>query len=106
MTTHGNFEEHGIPYDFFRYTRYGLAFLATSNKFKVERITPQGGRFIATAKYIQTLFPRVLKNRYLVYIYYFFATIPLFFMHFLFYYLDKLDKDQSLTLNFDIVFVK
>ena len=106
LTTHGNFEEHSIPYDFFRYTRYGLAFLATSNNFKVKSITPQGGRFIAVAKYIQTLFPRILKNVYLVYIYYIIAIVPIFLLHLIFFYLDKLDKEKSLTLNYECIFIK
>lgn len=106
LTTHGNFEEHSVPYDYFRYTRYGLAFLATSNHFKVKSITPQGGRFIAVAKYIQTLLPRILPNKYLVYIYYLLVMAPLFFMHLIFFYLDKLDKEKTLTLNFECIFIK
>jgi len=106
LTTHGNFEEHGIPYDFFRYTRYGLKYLAISNHFRLTKIKPQGGRFIAVSKFIQTLIPRVLKKRYLVYIYYIFAIVPIFFIHLVFFYLDKLDKDKSLTLNYECIFVK
>ncbi|OGK20813.1 hypothetical protein A2866_04005 [Candidatus Roizmanbacteria bacterium RIFCSPHIGHO2_01_FULL_39_8] len=106
LTTHGNFEEHGIPYDFFRYTRYGLKYLAISNHFRSAKIKPQGGRFIAVSKFIQTLIPRVLKNKYLVYLYYFFAMIPIFIIHLVFFYLDKLDKDKSLTLNYECIFVK
>jgi len=106
LTTHGNFEEHGIPYDFFRYTRYGLKYLAISNHFRSTKIKPQGGRFIAVAKFIQTLIPRILKNRYLVYIYYSIAMVPIFFIHLVFFYLDKLDKDKSLTLNYECIFVK
>ncbi len=106
MTTHGNFEEHGVPYDFFRYTRYGLRYLAESNHFKDVKISPQGGRFIAVSKFNQTLIPRIIKNKYAVYVYYFFAIIPIFLMQFVFFYLDKLDKDKSLTLNFECVFVK
>lgn len=106
LTTHGNFEEHGIPYDFFRYTRYGLKYLALSNHFKSVKIKPQGGRFIAVSKFIQTLIPRILKNRYLVYIYYTIAIVPIFFIHLVFFFLDKLDKDKSLTLNYECIFVK
>lgn len=106
LTTHGNFEEHSAPYDFFRYTRYGLAYLAKSNGFRVQKIRPQGGRFIAVSKYIQTLFPHIMKNKFLIYVYYFFAIIPIFFIHFIFFYLDKLDKEKSLTLNFECIFVK
>lgn len=106
LTTHLSFEEHMVPYDYFRYTRYGLEYLAISNGFRVERIKPQGGRFIFLSKQIQTAIPRTLTNKYLIYFYYLVAIIPIFFIHLVFFYLDKLDKQKSLTLNYECIFVK
>ena len=39
------FEEHEIPYDFFRYTRYGLRHLAEAAAFQVREIEPLEGYF-------------------------------------------------------------
>ena len=106
LTTHLCIEEHMIPYDYFRYTRYGLEYLATSNNFKVREITPQGGRFIVLSKQIQTAIPRILPNKYLIYVYYILTIIPIFLIHLVMFYLDKLDKQKSLTLNYECIFVK
>jgi len=106
LTTHLCMEEHMLPYDYFRFTRYGLAFLAESNKFKVESITPQGGRFLVLAKQLQTAFPHIIKNKLLIYLYYLFALIPVFITNLLCYYLDKLDHDKILTTNYECIFVK
>jgi SAM-dependent methyltransferase len=35
--------EHQIPYDFYRYTRYGLTYLLNEAGFKVEYVSPVGG---------------------------------------------------------------
>ncbi len=106
LTTHLCMEEHMIPYDYFRYTKYGLKYLAVSNNFRVKRITPQGGRFILLSKHLQTAIPRVLPNKFLVYLYYFFAIIPVFIINLVCFYLDKLDKQKILTLNYECVFEK
>ncbi len=39
-------ELHEQPYDFFRYTRFGLEYLLTRAGFRVEQIVPQGGLFV------------------------------------------------------------
>jgi len=106
LTTHLSFEEHLTPVDYFRFTRYGLKYLAESNGFKVEKIEPQGGRFIVLAKELQILFPRLLKNKYLILIFYIVFSIPLFFLSLIFYLLDFLDKEKSLTLNYECIFKK
>jgi len=106
LTTHMAFEEHLAPYDYFRYTKYGLKYLAEENNFKVERIIPQGGRFLVLAKEIQILIPRLIKNKILIYIYYLLFTIPIFILSLVLYLLDYLDKDKELTLNYECVFDK
>lgn len=37
-TTHGIYEDHGCPYDFWRWTGYGLAKLCSENKLNVEKV--------------------------------------------------------------------
>jgi SAM-dependent methyltransferase len=106
LTTHMAFEEHLAPSDYFRFTRYGLKYLAQSNGFRVEKITPQGGRFIVLGKELQTLFPRIIKNKYLVYIFYLLFSLPLFLLNLILVALDFLDKDKTLTLNYECIFTK
>lgn len=106
LTTHMAFEEHMIPEDYFRFTRYGLRYLAESNGFRVKKIAPQGGRFIVLAKELQILAPRLIKNKYLVYLFYLIFSIPLFFLSLILFLLDFLDKEKKLTLNYECIFVK
>lgn len=106
LTTHLCMEEHMIPYDYFRYTRYGLEYLAVKSSLKVESIKAEGGRFLVLGKQLQTAVPRILPNKSLVYLYYLIFIIPIFFMHLILYFLDKLDKDKHLTTNYECIFVK
>lgn len=45
LTAPQGFKEHQAPYDFFRYTSYGLRFLFEEAGFKVEYVKPMGGFF-------------------------------------------------------------
>ena len=106
LTTIMAFEEHSIPEDYFRFTRYGLRYLAESNGFKVEKIEPQGGRFIVLSKELQVLIPRLIKNKYIISIYYLIFSLPLFIFNLILFLLDFLDKDKNLTLNYECIFSK
>lgn len=106
LTTHLCMEEHMIPYDYFRFTRYGLSYLAKSNGFRKAIIAPQGGRFIALSKMIQTAIPHILTKKYLIYLYYLIAIVPIFLINLILYYLDKLDKQKLLTTNYECIFIK
>lgn len=106
LTTHMAFEEHLAPDDYFRFTRYGLRYLAESNGFRVESIEPQGGRFVVLAKELQTLVPRLLKDKGAVLIFYLIFSWPLFIFNLLLVSLDFLDKEKTLTLNYECIFVK
>ncbi|PIS08811.1 hypothetical protein COT75_05015 [Candidatus Beckwithbacteria bacterium CG10_big_fil_rev_8_21_14_0_10_34_10] len=106
LTTHMAFEEHMAPKDYFRFTRYGLKHLAKISGFKVRRITPQGGRFIVLAKELQVLFLRLTNNKFFIFIFYLVFTLPLFLLSFVLFLLDSLDKEKSLTLNYECIFIK
>jgi len=43
-------EEHQVPFDYFRYTRYGLRHLFEKAGFEVESITPASGIFDVLSK--------------------------------------------------------
>jgi len=46
-----NYRLHDIPFDYFRYTRFGLKKLLEGSRFKVIKITPLGNYFILTFQY-------------------------------------------------------
>ena len=106
LSTHMAYEEHMIPHDYFRYTRYGLEYLAESNNFKVIKIEPVGGRFLVLSKEIQLLIPRILNNKYLTILYFILFSIPLFFLSLIMFLLDYFDKQKTLTLNYQCIFIK
>lgn len=106
LTTHMVFEEHMAPNDYFRFTRYGLKYLAESNGFRTEKIEPQGGRFLVLAKELQILIPRLIKNQYASFIFYLIFSLPLFLLSLILFLLDFLDKEKSLTLNYECIFAK
>ncbi len=106
LTVPLTWEEHEIPYDYFRYTRYSLKFLAEETGYKVQSIKPQGGRFIVLGKMIKDLVPGLTRNYYL-YIIMALLQMPITFpiLTILFYF-DFLDKRKELTLQYECVFVK
>lgn len=106
LTTHLAFEEHSAPDDYFRFTRYGLKYLGEKVGFKLEKITPQGGRFVVLAKELQILWPRIIKNRIGILLFYLLFSLLLFCLNFILISLDFLDKEKSLTLNYESVFIK
>lgn len=106
LTTHMAFEEHLISYDYFRFTKYGLRYLAEVNGFRVMKIIPQGGRFLVLAKEVQILFPRLIKREKMVELFYLIFSLPLFILCLLLFLLDYLDKDKNLTLNYECIFIK
>lgn len=106
LTTHMAFEEHMQPNDYYRFTRYGLKHLAKTSGFKVKKIKAQGGRFIVLAREIQVLGLRIIKNKWIVILFYLIFLIPIFLLSLILYLLDYLDKDKSLSLNYECVFIK
>ena len=52
LTTNFLFPIHGAPYDFFRYTNFGLEYLCKKSNFTIIEIVPRGGFFALFAKVI------------------------------------------------------
>jgi len=99
---------HQAPYDFFRFTHYGLEYLLHKYGFTIESIRPQGGYFLYLATCLQymhrVLFPieRPFLKRFLFF--------PLQFLTILFaailgplllYSCDRFDKKKEFTLNYE-----
>lgn len=99
---------HQPPYDFLRFSYYGLEHLLSKTGFDIEFIRPQGGYFLYLANCVlhmhRVLFPaeRPLLKKILFsplqFLVALFATIllPLFL-----YFLDGLDTKRNFTLNYE-----
>ncbi|MFH1048212.1 MAG: methyltransferase domain-containing protein [Patescibacteria group bacterium] len=107
LTTHLCFEEHMIPFDYFRFTKYGLRYLGESNGFIVEYISPQGGIFQVIALIFDTLLIKLFfKRGFLYYFYVVVFTVPIFIFNTFCYLLDFLDRDKIMTLNYECIYKK
>jgi 2-polyprenyl-3-methyl-5-hydroxy-6-metoxy-1,4-benzoquinol methylase len=62
LTTPLCFGEHMGPYDFYRFTRYGLKRCALENGFSVEHIEPRGGFFVLAAYLLGRLPDEVARS--------------------------------------------
>jgi len=108
LTTHMCYDAHMIPYDYFRFTKYGLKYLGESNGFKLEHIAPHGGIFQVIARIFDTLLIKLFFEResFFYYLYIVIFTIPIFIFNSLCYLLDFLDREKTMTLNYECIYRK
>lgn len=108
LTTHLCFEEHMIPYDYFRFTKYGLRYLGESNGFAMERIAPHGGVFHVLALIVDTIPIKLFYKRggFMYYAYLAIFTLPIIIFNMFCYVLDYLDRDKIMTLNYECIYIK
>jgi SAM-dependent methyltransferase len=67
LTAPQGFKEHQVPYDFFRYTSFGLRFLFDEAGFSVDYISPMGGYFYFMSDRISVMH-RYLFNKKRAYV--------------------------------------
>jgi len=108
LTTHMVFDEHMVPNDFFRFTKYGLKSLGEDAGFKVVSIKPHGGVFLVVANILNELPIKILFNRgtWRYYLYLVLFSIPIFFFNLIMYLLDFLDTEKTLTTNYECIYEK
>jgi SAM-dependent methyltransferase len=108
LTTHMVFDEHMEPYDYYRFTKYGLKSLGDEAGFSLEHIKPHGGVFTVLAYIISFLPIKIFSKRgsRLYYLYLIIFSLPILIMNIASYYLDFLDKEKSLTLNYECIYKK
>ncbi|MBS1614976.1 MAG: methyltransferase domain-containing protein [Bacteroidetes bacterium] len=103
-------EHHEVPYDFFRFTRYGLQYIMEKAGFEVVNIKPNGGKWAALGQLKQSILTSSLKNKkgfirkvlYLLYRYSGKYAINIIYKG-----LDNLDHDEDfVTTNFIVVALK
>lgn len=63
LTTNFLFPIHSSPYDFFRFTNFGLEHLFNEAGFKILSLEPRGGFFYFVSKLVYD-FPSVLKSKF------------------------------------------
>jgi ubiquinone/menaquinone biosynthesis C-methylase UbiE len=103
-------EEHQAPHDYFRFTKFGLRYLFEKVGYRVISISPLGGYFWYIGHRIpisyRYLFPSKRKRLWKI------LDAPVrhparlvlrTIIPYLCYYLDKLDKRKSYTLNYGCI---
>ena len=97
--------QHQKPYDFFRYTSFGLSHLFTKAGLQAEEIRPMGGYFWFLSFQLQNinfwLFPKGMNGRVLTWpIRAFFGLIFQMILPLMLYYLDPLDHAKDETFGY------
>ena len=108
LSTNFFYQIHMAPYDYFRFTKYGLQHLAESNGFHVDRIEPHGGIFHTISYLVATLPIRIVirDNKYLYYFYLFLFSVPIVLLNLVAFFLDHFDKHKEITINYAAIFTK
>lgn len=86
-------EEHQIPYDYFRYTRYGVELLLRKVGLEIDRIEPVGGYFRLLSRRLAVMpqfFPKPISFLALVLV----APVAMALSS-----LDRLDRTKAFTLG-------
>ena len=108
LSTNLCYQEHMVPYDYFRYTRYGLRYLGESTGLQVIHLEPQGGVFHLLAIIIDSIILKLFfKENSLLYFIVFIITTPLrLVLNTLFFFLDYLDREKKWTANYEVIYQK
>jgi SAM-dependent methyltransferase len=94
-------EEHQIPHDFFRFTRYGVQLLFESLPFRVELLRPMGGFFRVCARRSVNLLGFFQESwRWPLFV--LFAPFFGFLFPLVLHFLDRLDRSQHFSLGFQV----
>jgi len=110
LTTPQGWEEHRVPHDYFRFTRFGLRYLFEKAGYRVVAIEPLGGYFRYLGQRITVayryLFPddrkllwKILDLPIRVPARFFLRT----FVPYVCFYLDRLDTQRSFTLSYSCI---
>lgn len=113
LTAPLSFGEHQPPYDYYRYTRYGLEHLLKKAGFKIQSIEARGGYFTFLAvmmMWIYLLFFPPERKRYLKWLFLplqllvgglFLMILPPVVSWF-----DRFDTQKSITLGYKVIALK
>ncbi len=94
---------HIEPYDYYRYTKYGLKYLVERVGFEVISIKPHGGRGVLIAREILRLFTSNNAHPLIKYLLLGTFIIPIFITIAFLRLIDVVLRDESHTINLDCV---
>lgn len=108
LTTNFLYQIHMAPYDYYRFTKYGLILLGEKAGFKVSHLDSHGGIFQVLSYIITALPVRLyLKHHRRLYLGYLVVFAPIIiFLNIAAVALDKLDIDRELTINYEVIYTK
>src|SRR3989339_307881 len=86
--------EHHEPFDYFRYTKFGLRKMAEENNLKVISIKSQGGFFILLSQTITGFPHNYIRKKFLANTCFLILYPINFLIGFTCYFLDKIDKTK------------
>jgi SAM-dependent methyltransferase len=92
-------EEHQIPHDYFRFTRYGVRCLFESAPFRLDRVNPIGGFFWLCARR-SIGFLSFFQGGWRWLLFAVLAPFLGFLLPLILYFMDRLDKDKNYSLSF------
>lgn len=106
-------EEHGVPEDYWRFTSFGLRYLFAAAGFEVSSIEPLGGYFAYIGQFISVSYRYLFPTERRLFL----KILDAPFRHparlllrtlipQLCFYLDRLDKRRSFTLNYGCICTK
>lgn len=108
---------HGEPYNFYNFAKYGLESLFKNSGFEIVFIKPRGGIFWYIGKLIK-IFPNYILKQYIsnectqmfkkliIILLFPFFLICSFFIPFILFYLDNIDRKKTWTLGYACYCVK
>lgn len=94
-------EEHQVPHDYFRFTRYGVELLFESLPFRMDLLRPMGGFFWVCARRSVNLLTFFQGGwRWIFFV----PLAPIFglLIPLTLYFLDRLDRERHYSLGFQV----
>jgi SAM-dependent methyltransferase len=99
LTAPQSWRLHEKPYDFFRYTRFGLQYLMRHNGLRIVRLLPQGGVWGTVGQIVNNAVHQHVPRRIPVYA----AYIIYLISNLLFGLLDRIWVDTDETINYLVI---
>jgi SAM-dependent methyltransferase len=99
-------EHHEVPYDFFRFTRYGFEYLMQETGFKDIYIKANGGKWAMVGQILLNSMRSSMEKKTFprrVFSFFYFLFRIKWLINVFFSWLDRVDMDESATLNFVVV---
>jgi len=89
---------HEEPYDFFRYTRYGLEYLVTNAGFEILQMQQQGGAWLLTGQALANTLQGITRRRTFG-----LRALSLLTINAFFHWLDRINYQSQDTCNFVVL---